>query len=292
MAQGGHAGLGNAPVSYWRPYRQPQRSSIGRAAFAKEWNPKDLAQWCVLGSVVHTQVVSQTVANFRTERPLEKCRGIRPSPWSESPSRKSRGFSLRKIGYARVSAQHQNLDRQLGALVAEGCERVYQEKASGRRTMGRPQLGKAIAALGTGRAGAAGVGSRHTIDARRHPDHSARGGSGRIGEGSRQTLPGPDQHHGPGHTPFLSALAQDERERIVKRAQDGRKAAKARGIHFGRKPKLTQHQQQGAADSGAGSPQDRSPGSSVEGIRGEGYLVFEDPRFREGLLLCPPLVVV
>lgn len=36
---------------------------------------------------------------------------------------------------------------------------------------------------------------------------------------------------------------QDERERIVKRAQDGRKAAKARGVQFGRKPKLTQHQQ-------------------------------------------------
>jgi DNA invertase Pin-like site-specific DNA recombinase len=48
---------------------------------------------------------------------------------------------------------------------------------------------------------------------------------------------------GQGILAFLSALAQDERERIVKRAQDGRKAAKARGVQFGRKPKLTQHQQ-------------------------------------------------
>ena len=63
---------------------------------------------------------------------------------------------MQKIGYARVSAQHQNLDQQLGALVAEGCDRVFQEKASGRSTMGRPQLEKAIAALGTRRrAGAA-----------------------------------------------------------------------------------------------------------------------------------------
>ena len=60
------------------------------------------------------------------------------------------GGGVRKIGYARVSAQHQNLDRQLGALVTEGCERVFQEKASGRSTMGRPQLEKAITALGTG----------------------------------------------------------------------------------------------------------------------------------------------
>ena len=45
---------------------------------------------------------------------------------------------------------------------------------------------------------------------------------------------------------FLSALAQDERERIHRRASDGRKAAKARGAKFGRKPKLTEHQQDDA----------------------------------------------
>jgi len=48
---------------------------------------------------------------------------------------------------------------------------------------------------------------------------------------------------GQGILAFLSALAQDKRERIVKRAQDGRKAAKARGVYFGRKPKVTPHQQ-------------------------------------------------
>src|SRR5262245_14274978 len=42
---------------------------------------------------------------------------------------------------------------------------------------------------------------------------------------------------------FLSALAEDERHRILKRANDGRKAAKAKGVKFGRKRKLTPHQQ-------------------------------------------------
>ena len=59
---------------------------------------------------------------------------------------------MRKIGYARVSTSTstQNLNRQIGALRAERCHEVYREKASGRATKGRPQLEKAIDALGTG----------------------------------------------------------------------------------------------------------------------------------------------
>lgn len=48
---------------------------------------------------------------------------------------------------------------------------------------------------------------------------------------------------GRGFITFLSALAEDERQRIIKRANDGRKAARARGARFGRKPKLDAHQQ-------------------------------------------------
>ena len=54
------------------------------------------------------------------------------------------------IGYARVSATHQNLDRQLAMLKAEGCGRIFKEKLSGREGVRRPQLDKAIEALGTG----------------------------------------------------------------------------------------------------------------------------------------------
>jgi DNA invertase Pin-like site-specific DNA recombinase len=38
-------------------------------------------------------------------------------------------------------------------------------------------------------------------------------------------------------------MAEDERQRILKRANDGRKVALAKGARFGRKPKLTDHQQ-------------------------------------------------
>jgi DNA invertase Pin-like site-specific DNA recombinase len=46
---------------------------------------------------------------------------------------------------------------------------------------------------------------------------------------------------GRGFIAFLSALAEDERQRIVKRA-NWRAAARKRGVHMGRKPKLTELQ--------------------------------------------------
>lgn len=54
-----------------------------------------------------------------------------------------------RIGYARVSTQQQNLDRQIAALNAAGCTRIFAEKASG-RSIHNPELEKAITALPSG----------------------------------------------------------------------------------------------------------------------------------------------
>jgi DNA invertase Pin-like site-specific DNA recombinase len=43
---------------------------------------------------------------------------------------------------------------------------------------------------------------------------------------------------------FLSALAEDERLRILRRANEGRVEARKKGTHMGRKPKLSNHQQE------------------------------------------------
>ena len=43
------------------------------------------------------------------------------------------------IGYARVSTQDQNLDRQIDALQKAGCERIFNEKMTGTRSS-RPEL--------------------------------------------------------------------------------------------------------------------------------------------------------
>ena len=47
------------------------------------------------------------------------------------------------IGYARVSTEGQTLDQQRAALLAVGCKRVFEEKASGAQR-GRPELAKLL----------------------------------------------------------------------------------------------------------------------------------------------------
>ena len=151
---------------------------------------------------------------------------------------------MRKIGYARVSTPHQNLDHQISALRAERCDEIFREKASGKDVRNRPQLEKTIDALGTGDCLVVAEWDRAT--------RSMFDGIGIIDRINRRgaLIKVLDKAHldlttpiGRGFIAFLSALAEDERQRIVKRANDGRKVAKAKGIKFGRKPKLTNDQQ-------------------------------------------------
>jgi DNA invertase Pin-like site-specific DNA recombinase len=149
------------------------------------------------------------------------------------------------VGYARVSSTQQNLDRQLGALRALRCDKVFAEKASGKSLKGRPQLERAIDALGTGDVLVLAEWDRATrsmmdgiaIMERVH----RRGAFVKVLDKPHLDLTTPV---GRGLLAFLSAMAEDERERIHKRASEGRKAARRRGVQMGRKPKLTTHQRE------------------------------------------------
>jgi DNA invertase Pin-like site-specific DNA recombinase len=53
------------------------------------------------------------------------------------------------IGYARVSTEDQNLEAQIDYLKSVGCQKIYQEKMTG-RTKDRPELKKALHQLKAG----------------------------------------------------------------------------------------------------------------------------------------------
>ncbi|MEP0952125.1 MAG: recombinase family protein [Paracoccaceae bacterium] len=150
-----------------------------------------------------------------------------------------------KIGYARVSTSAQNLDRQIGALRAAKCDEIFRERASGKSLKGRPQLERAIDALGHGDVLVIAEWDRATrsmLDGisiiQRVADREA---LVKVLDRPWLDLTTP---MGKGILAFLSALAEDERLRITRRANEGREAAKAKGVKFGRKPKLTEHQKQ------------------------------------------------
>lgn len=153
------------------------------------------------------------------------------------------------IGYARVSTQTQSLDRQIGSLNGVGVDRIFREKATGKTVTGRPQLEKAIDALGSGDVFVIAEWDRATrsmMDGITIIQRVAdRGATVKVLDKPWLDLTTP---MGKVILAFLSALAKDERERITSRANEGSAAAKARGVRFGPKPKLTEHQQRVALE--------------------------------------------
>ncbi len=164
------------------------------------------------------------------------------------------------IGYARVSTTDQKLDRQLAALKAEGCDTIFKEKASGKSLAGRPQLDKAIDSLGKGDLFVIAEWDRATrsmSDGLKIIQRIAeRGCSIKVLDRAYLDLTTP---MGKGILALLSAMAEDERERILRRAEQGRASAKRAGVRLGRKPTLTTHQQRLARSR-------RAKGESVRSI--------------------------
>ena len=153
----------------------------------------------------------------------------------------------RLIGYARVSTQQQELPRQTKALKRIGCDAIYSDKASGKSMAGRPELARALEDLDTGDELVIAEWDRATrsmwdglqiikavIDA---------GASIKVLDRSYIDLETP---MGCGFMAMMSAMAEDERLRIIKRTHEGRKIAQAKGVRMGRKPKLTPHQKEEA----------------------------------------------
>ena len=138
-----------------------------------------------------------------------------------------------KIGYARVSTQDQNLDRQMDNLKAAGCERIYCEKMTGTKAH-RPELDRMKDTLREGDIlviDSFSRLSRSTKDLLETVESLTAQGVNII---SLKEQLDTTTATGKLMLTMLSALSQFERDIIAERTRDGLKAAKARGRKGGR----------------------------------------------------------
>lgn len=141
------------------------------------------------------------------------------------------------IGYARVSTQDQNLNRQIDSLKAIGCEKIYQEKITGTKK-NRPELEKLLDNL---RAGDIVIISELTRLSRSTKDlfelveqvHSKGADIKSLKESWLDTT----TPQGRLMFTFMAGISQFERDLISQRTREGLEAARARGRKGGRPTK-------------------------------------------------------
>ena len=145
-------------------------------------------------------------------------------------------------GYARVSTDDQDLRLQRGLLTEAGCRRIFEEKVSGARR-DRPELARLLDQI---RADDVVVVTRLDRLARSTRDlldiaeklNEAGAGLRSLGEPWADTT----SPAGRMVLTVFAGIAEFERALIHQRTSSGRVAARARGVRFGRPPKLTAEQ--------------------------------------------------
>ncbi len=148
-----------------------------------------------------------------------------------------------KVGYARVSTTGQDLSTQIEKLTAEGCEKIITEKQSGKSADDREELQRALYWMSKEDVLvvtkldrlARSMADLHQIANTLHD----KGAAFKVTDQA-----GIDTTTATGKLLFnvLGSIAEFERDLINARTAEGRKAAKAKGVKFGRKPKMTDDQ--------------------------------------------------
>jgi DNA invertase Pin-like site-specific DNA recombinase len=146
-------------------------------------------------------------------------------------------------GYARVSSDTQTLVAQDAELHKAGAVKVYREKISGVAAR-RPQLEKLLRVITEGdvvlvtRLDRL---ARSTRDLLNILDKIS--ATGAQFKSLRETWADTTTPVGKLMVTIIGGIAEFERELIRARTGDGIRRAKAAGVHMGRPPKLTKHQQ-------------------------------------------------
>ena len=143
-----------------------------------------------------------------------------------------------KIGYARVSTADQKLELQLAALKKGGCQRIFREKVSGvhrqrpelERLLDQLRIGDTVVVWKLDRLARSTRDLLEIMEVIRETGASFRS----LSEPWADTT----THAGKMIMTVFAGIAEFERDLIRERTGVGRIAAKARGVRFGRPPKL------------------------------------------------------
>ncbi len=146
------------------------------------------------------------------------------------------------IGYARVSTDDQDLSIQRAALTAAGCRRIFAEKVSGAKR-DRPELSRLLDQVRDDdvvvvtRLDRLARSTRNLLDIAEALNDAGAGLRSLAEPWADTTSPA-----GRMVLTVFAGIAEFERALIHQRTSSGRTAAKARGVRFGRPPKLTPEQ--------------------------------------------------
>ena len=146
------------------------------------------------------------------------------------------------IGYARVSTEEQNLDLQITALEAAGCESIYEDHGISGAAIERPGLADALSRVADGdvlvvwRLDRLGRSLPHLVEIINGLREAG------IGFRSLQEQIDTTSAGGRFYLHILAALAEFERELISERTRASMASAKRRGKHIGRPRKLSPQQ--------------------------------------------------
>ena len=231
--------------------RVPARDITAMAKAMVEANPTEWLAKAKASSVVQDEIQRlQAKEERKRQRQLER----NSKHLSNSERCGSRGAFVERmshtewsnamiVGYARVSTDGQTLDAQQTALREAGATRLFAEKQSGAKTdraalarcIASPEPGDTLLVTKLDRLARSTRDLLNTLAA-----VAERGASFRsLGDGWADT----STPHGKLMVTVLGGLAEFERHLILGRTAEGRSRARSPGIKFGRKPKLTKHQQ-------------------------------------------------